>query len=186
MQRGGSCRRLRAGSRNHLGPPSRTATPAPAARRRRAAYSRRSIIGQRRSRVRLGKARTVQRGPEPLSLAAAHSHTRRAYLNEPGPGGCGLPYELVRDAAGGQQSSDESRASEPSRANSGELERITALLFEALRASGYLQLEASASAEEKLRRLVRRLSLSAEDAEIWQGMLRQIIWKMRSGRDPSR
>ena len=88
-------------------------------------------------------------------------------------------YELVRDAAGSQQPSDESRAS------SGELERITALLFEALHASGYLKLEASASAEEKLRRLVRRLSLSAEDAEIWQGMLRQIIWKMRSGQDPS-
>ena len=89
-------------------------------------------------------------------------------------------YELARDAGSGQQSSAESRAS------SGELERITALLFEALRASGYLRLEASASAEEKLRRLVRRLRLSAEDAEIWLGMLRQIIWKMRSGQDTSR
>ena len=89
-------------------------------------------------------------------------------------------YELVRDAGSGQQPSEESPAS------SGELERITALLFEALRASGYLQLEASASAEEKLRRLVRRLRLSAEDAEIWLGMLRQIIWKMRSGQDTSR
>ena len=88
-------------------------------------------------------------------------------------------YELMRDAAGGQQFSEESRA------GSGELERITVLLFEALRASGYLKLEASDSAEEKLRRLVRRLSWSAEDAEIWLGMLRQIIWKMRSGRDTS-
>jgi tRNA/rRNA methyltransferase len=37
-------------------------------------------------------------------------------------------------------------------------------------------------AEEKVRRLVRRLSLPADDAEIWLGMLRQMIWKMRSGR----
>jgi tRNA/rRNA methyltransferase len=89
-------------------------------------------------------------------------------------------YELMRDAASGQQFSEESRAS------SGELERITALLFEVLHASGYLKLEASTSAEEKLRRLVRRLSLSAEDAEIWLGMLRQIVWRMHSGRDTSR
>jgi tRNA/rRNA methyltransferase len=56
------------------------------------------------------------------------------------------------------------------------------MLLEALRRSGYLHPDAAALAEEKVRRLVRRLSLPADDAEIWLGMLRQMIWKMRSGR----
>ena len=30
-----------------------------------------------------------------------------------------------------------------------------------------------------LRRLVRRLNLPARDAEVWLGMLRQIVWKLR-------
>jgi tRNA/rRNA methyltransferase len=88
-------------------------------------------------------------------------------------------YELVRNAGSGQ------RSREASAASSDELERITALLLEALRTSGYLHLEAAALAEEKVRRLVRRLSLSPDDAEIWLGMLRQMLWKMRSGQDPS-
>ncbi len=37
-----------------------------------------------------------------------------------------------------------------------------------------------------MRRLVRRLSLSPDDAEVWLGMLRQMIWKMRSGQGPAR
>jgi TrmH family RNA methyltransferase len=88
-------------------------------------------------------------------------------------------YELVRDAGGVQQSLEAPIAS------SEELERITALLLEGLRTSGYLPPEAAALAEEKVRRLVRRLRLPTEDAEIWLGMLRQMIWKMRS-QDPSR
>jgi hypothetical protein len=27
--------------------------------------------------------------------------------------------------------------------------------------------------------MVRRLNLSARDAEVWMGMLRQMIWKMK-------
>ena len=89
-------------------------------------------------------------------------------------------YELVRDAGSGQPPREASTAS------SDDLERTTALLLEALRSSGYLHPGAAPSAEEKVRRLVRRLSLPADDAEIWLGMLRQMIWKMRSGQDPSR
>jgi tRNA/rRNA methyltransferase len=33
--------------------------------------------------------------------------------------------------------------------------------------------------EAKVRRMIRRLNLSAEDAELWLGMLRQILWKLR-------
>jgi tRNA/rRNA methyltransferase len=89
-------------------------------------------------------------------------------------------YELVRGAGSGQQ------PREAIAATSDDLERITALLLEALRISGYLHPGAAALAEEKVRRLVRRLSLLGDDAEVWLGMLRQMIWKMRSGQDPSR
>lgn len=66
----------------------------------------------------------------------------------------------------------------PAAASAGEVERITALLLQALEASGYVKPRTAASSEEKMRRLVRRLQLSAGDAEIWLGMLRQINWKL--------
>ncbi len=59
-------------------------------------------------------------------------------------------------------------------------ERITAMLTEALRESGYVNLGREAVTEERVRRLVRRLHLPAEDVETWLGMLRQILWKVRS------
>ncbi len=71
-------------------------------------------------------------------------------------------------------------------ATAGELERITEVLLEALGASGYLNSISSASNQEKLRRHVRRLNLSADDAEIWLGMLRQIVWKIHSQKGPAK
>ena len=65
-----------------------------------------------------------------------------------------------------------------------EVERITALLLHALRCSGYMKPGSTPATEEKMRRLVRRLNLSAGDAELWLGILRQILWKMRSGQSP--
>ena len=70
-------------------------------------------------------------------------------------------------------------------ARSGDLERLTAVLLDALRASGYLKLRSTKNsqassamaAEEKVRRLVRRMNLSSEDAERLTGMFRQILWK---------
>lgn len=64
-------------------------------------------------------------------------------------------------------------------ATSGELERITTILIDALRASGYLEQRSVPAKEEKIRRMVRRLELSSNDAEIWLGMLRQMLWKMK-------
>jgi len=55
---------------------------------------------------------------------------------------------------------------------------VTQYFLEALRVSGFVKRGAEISAEEKLRRLVRRLELNAGDAEALQGMLRQILWKM--------
>jgi TrmH family RNA methyltransferase len=64
-------------------------------------------------------------------------------------------------------------------ASAGQLERITTMLIDALRTSGYLGQEPVAAKEEKVRRMVRRLELSANDAEVWLGMLRQMLWKMK-------
>jgi tRNA/rRNA methyltransferase len=81
-------------------------------------------------------------------------------------------YELVRDA--------KTARPEPKlrRASAGEAERITAVLLDALHASGYVKPRAAAATEEKLRRMVRRLNLEAADAEVLLGMLRQIVWKL--------
>ena len=32
----------------------------------------------------------------------------------------------------------------------------------------------------KMRRLIRRMDLNAHDAEVWLGILRQILWKLVS------
>lgn len=63
-------------------------------------------------------------------------------------------------------------------AKAGDVERLTELLFEVLRASGYVQPRVASAAEEKLRRMVRRMNLNAADAELWLGMLRQMAWKL--------
>jgi len=92
-------------------------------------------------------------------------------------------YELAR-MAGGKQS----RAQRPDdnrrggQASAGELDRITETLLDALRASGYFEPGTPAAKEEKVRRMVRRLNLSSADAETWQGMLRQILWKLERGK----
>jgi tRNA/rRNA methyltransferase len=62
-------------------------------------------------------------------------------------------------------------------ASAGEIERITVLLLESLRASGYLSSNSKSASEARIRRLVRRLNLPADDAELWLGIFRQIAWK---------
>jgi tRNA/rRNA methyltransferase len=82
-------------------------------------------------------------------------------------------YELIRDGR--------VRAKEPQRlrrAGAGELERMTELLLEALRRSGYVNPKTAASTGRKVRRMVRRLGVPGRDATAWQGMLRQIVWKL--------
>ena len=58
------------------------------------------------------------------------------------------------------------------------MERISTILLEALRESGYLKTPSSLAADDKIRRLVRRLAIPAEDAEVWLEVLRQIMWKI--------
>jgi tRNA C32,U32 (ribose-2'-O)-methylase TrmJ len=64
-------------------------------------------------------------------------------------------------------------------AAAGEIERILQLLFEALCASGYVQSPGEDAAREKLRRMLCRLNMDKNDAELWLGMMRQILWKMK-------
>jgi TrmH family RNA methyltransferase len=96
-------------------------------------------------------------------------------------------YELTRDPKAAPQ--PEKRTA----ATTAELERITSVLLDALRASGYLKSfltaaqrrRSAAPTDEKIRRLIRRLNLSSPDAELCLGILRQILWKSRSGSDPA-
>jgi TrmH family RNA methyltransferase len=60
------------------------------------------------------------------------------------------------------------------------LDRITAMLEEILERSGYVHDRVEGSTRIKIRRLVRRMEMNAHDAEVWQGMLRQIRWKLVS------
>jgi len=88
-----------------------------------------------------------------------------------------LSYETRQESSPSKRAKPLADAAAP--AKSGELERVTAMLLEALRTSGYLESKASAAADEKVRRMVRRLKLSAADAELLLGMLRQMVWKCR-------
>jgi tRNA/rRNA methyltransferase len=65
-------------------------------------------------------------------------------------------------------------------ATAAELELLTTLLSEALERSGYVNLRPAALMEEKVRRLIHRLNVSAADSEILLGMLRQILWKLKT------
>lgn len=86
-------------------------------------------------------------------------------------------YELARQPVA-------ARAEAKQKARAGALERMTAFLIESLHLSGYVKLRIAAVTEQKIRRLVRRLEFDAADAELMVGMLRQILWKLRSTPGP--
>ena len=85
-------------------------------------------------------------------------------------------YELIRNPK------CERAAKQWKPATAEELERITSLLLEALQTSGFLDRRRVSDADERIRRLVRRLRLPERDAVIWLGMLRQMLWKMNEGK----
>ncbi len=88
-------------------------------------------------------------------------------------------YEVVREAKAAAQPEKRKLAT------AGEVERITGILLEALLASGYLTRRRVNDSEDRIRRLVRRLNLPAGDTDAWLGMLRQIVWKLRSEKFPA-
>jgi TrmH family RNA methyltransferase len=80
-------------------------------------------------------------------------------------------YELARCSANALQPTGRPPATAV------EVERITQVLFETLVASGYVRPLGEPAARENLRRMVLRFSLEKSDAELWLGMMRQILWK---------
>jgi tRNA/rRNA methyltransferase len=58
------------------------------------------------------------------------------------------------------------------------VERITEAMLDCLVRSGYVSARSEELAEEKLRRMVRRFSLDAADAEVFLGMVRKMQWKL--------
>ena len=62
-----------------------------------------------------------------------------------------------------------------------EVERFTGVLLEMMEASGYSDFGPSPATTEKTRRLVRRLALREGDVNLWTGILRQALWRMRRG-----
>jgi tRNA/rRNA methyltransferase len=74
---------------------------------------------------------------------------------------------------------DEAIPKDAEPAASGEIEKITLGLYEALKMSGYVKPGNDAVSEKKVRRLMLRLNLQTLDAKILLGMVRQIVWKLR-------
>ena len=74
---------------------------------------------------------------------------------------------------------DEAIPKDAEPAASGEIEKITRGLYEALKISGYVKPGNDAVSEKKVRRLMLRFNLQAMDAKVLLGMVRQIVWKLR-------
>ncbi len=88
-------------------------------------------------------------------------------------------YELIRDDRVAGASEKQPLAS------SVEVERMTGILLDILSTSTHMSPDRAPSTEERVRRMVRRLKVSARDSEAWLGILRQILWEMRYGKRPT-
>ena len=82
-------------------------------------------------------------------------------------------YEIIRNPVAAKVAPEAKRP-----AGAARLERITEFLETILDRSGYVHARVEGSTRMKIRRLVRRLQLNEHDAEVWLGMLRQILWKL--------
>jgi tRNA/rRNA methyltransferase len=89
-------------------------------------------------------------------------------------------YEIIRSPAAVKIAPDVKPA-----AHAAHLERITEFLETILDRSGYVHARVEGSTRMKIRRLVRRMQLNAHDAEVWLGMLRQILWKLEHTAEPA-
>ena len=81
-------------------------------------------------------------------------------------------YELIR------RSKAPRALEKPPAAAAAEIERISEVLTEAMRESGFLDRRVVGDSEQRIRRLVRRLHLPQQDAIMWLGIFRQIVWKL--------
>lgn len=88
-------------------------------------------------------------------------------------------YELIRDnrVSGVSESLSLARAAE--------VERMTAILLDVLSTSTHMTPDRAPATEERVRRMVHRLKVTARDAEAWLGIFRQILWEIRHGKRPA-
>ena len=86
-------------------------------------------------------------------------------------------YELTRRPV------ERTRSKKDARVDGQNSERLLASLLYILNSSGYLNPSSHKAAEEKFRRLLRRLELSTEDTLTLLGMFRQISWKIGIAED---
>ena len=86
-------------------------------------------------------------------------------------------YELARDTAAQEE------APAPAPATGAVNEEITVSLIEALARSGYVKPGSETACQKKARRMVLRFNLNADDAEVFLGMVRQIVWRLRQQSD---
>ncbi len=105
----------------------------------------------------------------------------RARITTEGP-----PSSAAKNAAtAGRQRSQRRAAGKKKEEKFAEMEaveRIGEALLEALVKSGYVGTRGQELAEEKLRRMLRRFSMEAADAEVFLGMVRKMLWKMGDSR----
>jgi TrmH family RNA methyltransferase len=80
-------------------------------------------------------------------------------------------YEISREGKAGTREKVE-------HATSIQVQRVEGMLFELLLESGYVKPKTEKSVQQKVRQMLRRFQISGTDAEILQGMLRQIGWKI--------
>jgi tRNA/rRNA methyltransferase len=62
-----------------------------------------------------------------------------------------------------------------------ELERLTGLLMSLLESSGYARRHPANAREAVVRRLVKRMGLGENDAVVWLGILRQVLYRLEGG-----
>ena len=92
-------------------------------------------------------------------------------------------YELARDPKAATKFTRALKKDTP--ATAAEIERFTAILTEALSSSGFLDRRTVADADDRIRRLVRRLNLPTRDATMWTAIMRQIVWKLNAAETPN-
>jgi tRNA/rRNA methyltransferase len=85
-------------------------------------------------------------------------------------------YELVR-----ARGSVVTMGGGDSAAIAADAERLTALLTDVLEETGYTKRHPANCDEGRIRRLVLRMGVVANDVQVWMGILRQILWRVRGG-----
>jgi tRNA/rRNA methyltransferase len=104
-------------------------------------------------------------------------------------------YELVRQPAPApalaaspepeRLAADRSAALAGNAAPSADLDRLSVLLGQMLAATGYTRRHPAHSGPDDLRRLVRGMALDRTAAQVWMGIVRQVLWRVRSQQLPT-